>query len=274
MTTIARVLTHAGLLFLLVSGCASSESDPPTITLATTTSTRDSGLLDELVPMFEQQTGIHVKVVAVGSGQALEMGRRGDVDVLLTHAPAAETEFVEQGFGVHRRGVMHNDFVVVGPIDDPAAIASEASVRDAFRRINESESLFISRGDNSGTHMKEWVIWEEADVDPAGQWYLEAGSGMAATLRVASEKQAYALCDRGTFLSQQAALELKILSQGDALLRNDYSVTAISSDKHPHVNATSAGAFAEFLLAPGTQQSIAEFGKDKYGQPLFFPDSL
>lgn len=264
-------------LFLLVvlfgmAGCDSQPHSPnQAITLATTTSTRDSGLLDAIVPMFEKQHGIHVRVVAVGSGQALEMGRRGDVDVLLTHAPEAEETFVEQGFGINRRGVMYNDFVLVGPADDPALIKGEASVCEAVRKIRASNSPFVSRGDNSGTHMKEQKIWSQAELQPTGEWYLEAGSGMAATLRVASEKQAYALCDRGTFLSQQDSLELAILSEGDAILRNDYAVIPISPEQHPHVRATAAEKFATFLQAPATQKAIAEFGKEKFGQPLFFP---
>lgn len=263
-----------GLFVLLLVGCWSSEPVARSITVATTTSTRDSGLMDVLVPMFEAKTRIQVKVVAVGSGQALEMGRRGDVDLLLTHAPEAEAEFVEQGFGIDRHAVMHNDFVMVGSPADPAGIKDIRSVTQAFQQISEQAALFVSRGDNSGTHMKERKIWANAELEPAGDWYLEAGAGMAATLRVASEKQAYTLCDRGTFLSHRDDLQLEMLYEGDSLLRNDYSVTLISGTKHPHVNAVVAGLFSAFLRDEEAQRAIAEFGKDTYGQPLFFADAL
>jgi len=221
--------------------------------------------------MFEEEHGIQVRVIAVGSGQALEMGRRGDVDVLLTHAPEAEEAFVGEGFGTNRRGVMYNDFVVVGPPDDPASIKEENSVCEAVRKIRVRRSPFVSRGDNSGTHRKEREIWWQAELQPTGEWYLVAGSGMAAALRVASEKQAYTLCDRGTFLSQQESLELAIVFEGDEMLRNDYAVTPISPKKHPHVHTTAAEKFAVFLQTPETQKIIAEFGREKFGQSLFFP---
>jgi len=268
-----RRLFWIGSFVALLAGCSPSEPAANSITIATTTSTRDSGLMEVLVPMFEAETGTQVKVVAVGSGQALEMGRRGDVDLLLTHAPEAEAEFVEQGFGTDRQAVMHNDFVLVGPSKDLAGIKARRSVVQAFESISQQAAVFVSRGDKSGTHMKERKIWTKAEVDPAGDWYLEAGAGMAATLRVASEKQAYALCDRGTFLAHRDHLQLEILFEGDELLRNDYSVMLISTAKHPHVNSRGAEAFAAFLLASSTQRVIAEFGKDKYGQPLFFPDA-
>jgi tungstate transport system substrate-binding protein len=216
----------------LLAGCSASEPAAKSITMATTTSTRDSGLMDVLVPMFESESGIQVKVVAVGSGQALEMGRRGDVDLLLTHAPEAEAEFVEQGFGINRQAVMHNDFVLVGPADDPAGIQEADSVIQAIQRISQQSAPFVTRGDNSGTHMKERKIWTQAESDPVGDWYLDAGAGMA-----------------------------------------DYSVILIPTTKHPHVNSESAQVFAAFLLADAAQEAIAEFGKDQYGQPLFFPDA-
>ena len=252
------------------SGCAKTPKKTESITLATTTSTRDSGLLDELLPLFEKQTGIRVNVVAVGSGQALELGRRGDADLLLTHAPAAEKEFIKQGFGTKRQLVMHNDFVLVGPHSDPAKVLGEPSITTVFRKISEAESGFLSRGDNSGTHMKEKIIWKAAKVAPKGGWYLEGGSGMAQTLRIASEKRAYTLSDRGTFLSQKKHLQLEIVSEGDLLLKNQYAVLTISPKKHPHLNHAAARKFAEFLLTEETQKVIAKFGVKKYGQPLFF----
>jgi tungstate transport system substrate-binding protein len=252
-------------------GQARDKAQTRTLTLATTTSTRDSGLLKVLVPMFKKETGIDVKVVAVGSGQALELGRRGDADVLLTHAPDAEKRFMAEGYGERRRGVMHNDFVLVGPQTNPARIKGRTSITRAFDRIAQSESPFISRGDESGTHMKEKNIWKEAALDPAGNWYVRAGVGMAQALRIASEKRAYTLADRGTFLSQRDRLDLAIHSQGDPLLRNPYAVIVVSSAKHPGVNHRAANRFAEFLLSPKVQSIIGKFGVERFGQPLYFP---
>ena len=254
-----------------IAGCEPAHDQTQTLTLATTTSTRDSGLLKVLVPMFEKETGIEVKVVAVGSGQALELGRRGDADVLLAHAPDAEKQFMAEGYGEQRRGVMHNDFVLVGPQTDPAGIKNQSSITKAFQRIARSKSPFISRGDESGTHMKEKKIWKEASLDPAGKWYVRAGAGMAQALRIASEKRAYTLADRGTFLSQRDRLDLTIHSQGDPLLRNPYAVIVVSSAKHPGLNHQAASRFSEFLLSPKVQRIIAKFGVERFGQPLFFP---
>jgi tungstate transport system substrate-binding protein len=255
------------------AGCRSATQPSNTLTLATTTSTRDSGLLDVLTPMFERETGIKLKVVAVGSGQALELGRRGDADVLLTHAPDGEAKFMEEGHGARRRRVMHNDFVLVGPRTDPADVAGAKSVADAFTRIAREEAPFVSRGDDSGTHRKEHAIWKAEVIEPQGAWYLRAGSGMAAVLRVANEKGAYTLSDRGTFLAQRDLLDLKILHQGDPLLHNPYTVISVSPEKHPSVNHRAAERFAEFLVSPEVQQVIGEFGVTRHGQPLFFPDA-
>ena len=260
------------LCYALVLGCSQPEPPQQSITLATTTSTQDSGLLDVLIPMFERQTGIEVKVVAVGTGQALEMGRRGDADVLLTHAPAAEEAFMAEGFGTERRSVMANDFVLVGPSADPATVAGEKSIVAAVAKIADNSATFISRGDESGTHMKEKLIWQEAKIEPNGSWYLKSGTGMGQTLRIASEKAAYTLTDRATYLSQKDGLELVILSEGGPILLNPYAVIPINPEKHPHINHDSAAAFADFLVTPESRQSIAEFGLDKFGQPLFFPD--
>ena len=230
--------------------------------------------MDLLVPMFEKETGIEIKVVAVGSGQALELGRRGDADVLLTHAPDAERQFMADGHAEQRRGVMHNDFVLVGPRTDPAQIKDQTSITEAFRRIAQSESLFISRGDDSGTNMKEMEVWKEAAIEPRGDWYVQGGAGMAVALRIASEKRAYTLADRGTFLSQRDRLDLTIHFEGGPLLHNPYVVIVVSSKKHPGVNQQAASRFLEFLLLPKVQQIIGEFGVEQFGRPLFFPEEL
>jgi len=261
------------LIAVAAGGCPASTKKSETLTLATTTSTRDSGLLDVLTPMFQRQTGTEVKVVAVGSGQALALGRRGDADVLLTHAPQAEEQFVEEGHGVKRRPVMYNDFVIVGPKADPAKIKELASAVEAFREITGAEAPFASRGDDSGTHQQEMQIWKNARIEPKGTWYLRAGSGMAATLRLASEKSAYALTDRGTFLSQRRQLDLIILVEGDRLLRNNYAVIVVNPRKHAHVKHQAAEQFAEFLLSRAAQDAIAQFGRAEYGEQLFFPNA-
>jgi len=264
------VLTFALALAL---GCRQGTTTSTTVTLATTTSTQDSGLLDDLLPVFRRQTGIDVKVVAVGTGQALELGRRGDADVLLTHAPAAEEKFMAEGFGAERHLVMYNDFVLAGLMADPAALAGRTLAVEAFRQIAKTGSPFISRGDESGTHQKEREIWAKAGVEPKGAWYIRAGSGMAQALYLANEKQAYLLTDRATFLALRNKLDLLILVESDALLRNRYAVIVVNPQKHPHVQHEAARRFARFLLSPEVQQRIAAFGNDRYGEPLFFPDS-
>jgi len=240
--------------------------------LATTTSTQDSGLLDVLVPAFEEATGYTVKTVAVGSGQALEMGEKGDADVLLVHSPAAEKELVEAGLGIDRRLVMHNSFLVVGPPADPAAINELTVVADAFAKIAEVESSFASRADDSGTHTKELGYWKKAGITPEGDWYLETGQGMAATLRIASEKAAYTLTDRATWLATRDELELADMVIEDPSLLNPYHVIQVNPEKFPKVNAAGALAFADFLLSEDAQELIGEFGVDTYGEQLFVPD--
>jgi tungstate transport system substrate-binding protein len=262
----------ASLLLLL--GCSRPTEQRKPLRLATTTSTRDSGLLDVLVPMFEKKAGIEVKVIAVGSGQALELGRRGDADVLLTHAPDAEKTFLAEGHGQWRQLVMHNDFVLVGPESDPARIKGKKSSVEAFRQIATSRSPFVSRGDESGTHMKEQGIWKEVQIEPEDEWYVRAGTGMAEVLRMADEKRAYTLTDRGTYLAQRGRLGLVILAEGDVLLRNPYSVMVVNSEKHPQVNHAAARQFVEFMLSPDVQRAIGEFGVDQFGQALFFPDAV
>jgi tungstate transport system substrate-binding protein len=261
------------LLALLLAGCTSSTSQPQVqeITLATTTSARDTGLLDVLLPRFEQEHGIRVNAVAVGSGQALEIGRRGDADVLLTHSPAQEEQFVQDGFAGARRRIMRNDFVLLGPAGDPAGVRSTEGIVAALQAVAKAQSPFVSRGDESGTHVKEKGLWEKAGIAPEGDWYLKAGDGMAATLRMASEKQAYTISDRATFAAQQAKLGLKIVCENDPPLDNVYSILVVSGQKHPHVKEAAAEKFADFLASPEIQQAIGEFGKDKYGEALFFP---
>lgn len=242
--------------------------------LATTTSTQDSGLLDVLVPMFEEQYGYHVKTIAAGSGQALRMGQEGEADVLLSHSPEAEEEFMAGGHGAERRPVMHNDFVILGPPGDPAGVRAASSAREAMALIAASGSRFVSRGDQSGTHVKELSLWRAAGVDPAGRpWYVETGQGMGATLNVANDMRAYTLSDRGTYLAQKNNLDLAILSQGDASLQNVYHVIVVNPQKHPSVNAQAARDFAAFITSPPVQAVIASFGVDRYGEPLFVPDA-
>jgi len=261
------------VVLLLLWIVAASAAELKDIILATTTSTVDSGLLDELVPIFEKQTGYRVKTIAVGTGQALAMGEKGEADVLLVHAPASEKTLVEAGIVINYKLVMHNDFILVGPSKDPAGIKGK-SAAGALKAIAETQSVFISRGDDSGTHKKELSLWKEASVDPKGKpWYQESGQGMGATLSMASQKGAYTLTDRGTYLSQKAHLQLVILCEGDKPLLNIYHVMQVNPEKFTKVNALGAKAFVDFMVAPETQRRIGEFGKNKYGAPLFFPDA-
>ncbi|GAB6269189.1 MAG: substrate-binding domain-containing protein [Smithella sp.] len=244
------------------------------IILATTTSTQDTGLLDVLIPIFEKKTGYFVKTIAVGSGQAMKMGEKGEADVLLVHSPDAEKKFMADGFGVNRQLVMHNDFIIVGPGADPAKIKGVKSSAEALKMVAKAEGLFLSRGDNSGTHAKEKTLWKKAEVTPAGQkWYQETGLGMGQTLNVAAEKKGYTLADRGTYLSLKKNLGLDILVEGDAALLNIYHVIEVNSAKWPKANAAGAKAFADFMVSKNTQKIIKTFGVDKYGSPLFFPDA-
>jgi tungstate transport system substrate-binding protein len=259
------------LTLLAAAGCGPKATE--TLTLATTTSTQDTGLLDELVPLFRTKTGVHVKVVAVGTGQALELGRRGDADVLLVHDPAGEEKFMAEGHGESRRAVMHNDFVLVGPPADPAGVRGAGSAAEAFARVARKQAPFVSRGDDSGTHRKERAVWRAAGVTPKGDWYVEAGAGMGQVLRMAAEKRAYTLSDRGTYLAQRAGLDLAVVAEGDPLLTNPYHVIVVSPDKHPGVHAAAARRLADFLVSPEGQGFIRDFGKVKLGEPLFFPDA-
>jgi tungstate transport system substrate-binding protein len=259
------------ILGLLATGCTSQKT--PSITLATTTSVQDTGLLDVLTPKFGEETGIEVKVVAVGTGAALELARRNDADVLIVHDPESEQRFMDEGHGESRRQIMHNDFVLVGPPNDPAVIAGETSAVEAMKRIATKEATFISRGDESGTHLREKSLWKKAGITSQANWYIEGGAGMGAVLRMASEKRAYTLSDRGTFLALRDKLDLKIMHEGDPLLLNRYSVIVVRADKHPADRHAWAKQFAEFLLAPKTQALIGKFGVERFGQPLFIPDA-
>ncbi len=245
----------------------------PEIILATTTSTQDSGLLDVLVPAFARQTGYQIKTVAVGSGAALKLGQDGNADVLLVHSPDAEQTFMQTGAGRDRRLVMHNDFVIVGPPGDPAHITGQAA-RAAMQAIATAPAPFVSRGDNSGTNALELKLWKQAALDPTGRpWYILASQGMGATLSIASEKDAYTISDRATYLAFQSKIQSRILVEKDPMLLNIYHVIQVDPTKWPGVNAAGAQAFADYLLSSATQQLIGRFGVDKYGQALFVPDA-
>lgn len=277
---VIRALARGSFLWLLgclvLTACAATVPvvGRQVVILATTTSTQDSGLLDVLLPLFERRTGYRVKPIAVGSGQALVLGARGKADVVLVHAPEAERRWMAEGNGTERLLVMHNDFVIVGPPDDPAAVRGTVSAEDAFRRIARARSLFISRGDESGTHERESAIWKAAGIAPGGQsWYQQAGQGMGATLNIASEKRAYALADRGTYLARRATLQLTVLVEGIGALLNVYHVMPVNAEKFPHVNGSGGRALAAFLVSREAQDVIARFGLDIYGQPLFVADA-
>jgi tungstate transport system substrate-binding protein len=263
------------LTAMLVLGLAMAAAQPakPAIILATTTSTQDSGLLDVLIPRFEQQTGYLVKTIAVGTGEALAMAARGEADVLLAHAPEAEAKFIADGHGLNRRAVMHNDFILVGPPEDLAQLRGRQGIIEAFKHLAEVQASFVSRGDNSGTHQLEQRLWKQVGIVPTGHWYLDAGQGMGETLRIASERTAYTLTDRGTYLALRSTLQLAIVSEGDQALANFYSVIEVNPAKHAKVNQEGARAFADFMVSPATQAIIKTYGVDKFGQPLFSPDA-
>jgi len=272
MVTRCMWMALLGALAMLVAvGCGGGGNE---VILATTTSTYDSGLLDTLVPIFEEETDYGVKIIAVGTGQALAMGERGDADVLLVHAPSAELELVESGAAINRQLVMHNDFIIVGPESDPAGIEGMTLAADAFATIYDNEATFISRGDDSGTHKKEKAIWEDAGLDPEGKsWYEQSGQGMGATLQIANQKGAYILSDRGTYLAQSENLELVVLVEGDPVFFNVYHVMQVNPDKFSKVNGPGGAAFVEFMISEEAQNIIRDFGVDKFGQPLFIPDA-
>lgn len=261
-------------VIMLLSLTSFAWAAPKSIILATTTSTQDSGLLDVLVPLFEKDSGYQLKVISVGSGQAMKLGEKGEADVLLVHSPEAEKSFMANGFGITRRLVMHNDFIVVGPDADPAKVKLAEGSVDALKRIARTDALFISRGDNSGTHAKENGLWKAAGISPDGQkWYQQTGLGMGQTLNVASEKKGYTLTDRATFLALKKNLGLTILAEGDSKLLNIYHVIELNQTRSPKVNASGGKAFADFMISRKAQEIIGRFGVEKFGSPLFFPDA-
>jgi len=259
----------AVLMALALATPVASQSH--TVILSTTTSTQDSGLLDVLVPMFEKKTGMTVKTISVGTGQALALAARGEADVALVHAPSAERKYVEEGKMRNRRLVMYNDFAIIGPEADPAKIRGMTKAVDALKRIADTRSRFVSRGDKSGTHMLELGLWKQAGVEPKGAWYIESGQGMGQTLGIANDRRAYTITDRGTWLAFQKRVSLPILVEKDKPLLNIYSVMEIDPANGPRVNTAGGKAFADFMVAPETQAVIRTFGADKYGQPLFVP---
>ena len=269
-----RIAVGVAILLIVAGLGISSQSRPRTsIILATTTSTRDTGLLDYLDPLFQIDTGIQVQYVAVGTGQALDMARRGDADVTMVHAPSLEIPFMQQGEGLCRSAVMYNRFLVVGPSSDPAGIRGLTNATEAFQRIWETNSTFVSRADESGTNVKELQLWARVGHTPShlnDTWYVETGQGMAATLTVASEKGAYTLTDDGTFYALQATLNLEILVSGDPFLFNQYHVIVVNPTRHPNVNVNAALEYAHWLVSARTQALIADY--EVGGHRLFTPD--
>ena len=264
------------LRLLLVALCsvglvAPARAQSTNVILSTTTSTQDSGLLDLLVPMFERKTGLSVKTVSAGTGQALALAARGEADVALVHAPSLERKYVEDGKMQHRRLVMYNDFIIIGPEDDPARIKGTPKAVDALKRIAETQSRFVSRGDQSGTHLLELRLWKRAGIEPEGTWYIESGQGMGQTLGIANDRRAYTIADRGTLLAFRKRINLPILVEKDKPLLNIYSVMEVNPANGRHVNVAGGKAFADFMVAPETQAAIKTFGVDKFGQPLFVP---
>jgi tungstate transport system substrate-binding protein len=258
--------------FAAIIGCGTSS--PPiaakkSITLAAGTTLKDSGLFDELLPRCKMETGIEVKAIAVGTGQALEIAKRGDADALLTHSPAAEKEFLEAGWAESRNELFWNDFVILGPAADPAGVKQAENATAALAKIEGAKASFVSRGDDSGNHKLEMTLWKELAIEPKGTWYMSVGAGMAHATRLASEKQAYLLADRGTWLAMRKEVELAIMHEGDPKLVNQYAVLVVNPEKHPHTHIAEAREFAAWLQRPETQEFVAGFGKDKYGEPLF-----
>jgi tungstate transport system substrate-binding protein len=265
-------LLFMSLFILLPRAIAqAADSGSRNVILSTTTSTQDSGLLEVLIPLFEKQSGYSVKTVSVGTGQALLLAAKGDADVALVHAPSLEKKYVADGKLLNRRLVMYNDFVIVGPKDDPAKIRSAKTSAAALKAIEQAKATFVSRGDNSGTHTLEKTLWKEAGVEPKGSWYIEAGQGMGATLGIANERNAYTITDRGTLLALRQRVGLPILIEGDRALLNIYSVMEVNPANAPRINSAGGKAFAKFMVTPQTQTVIKSFGVEKFGQPLFVP---
>ncbi len=264
------------LVLILLVGCGGEKSEAgDSIILSTTTSTQDSGLLDYLLPKFEEETGIEVKVIAVGTGKALQMGKEGEADILLVHAKESEEEFVQEGHGLERHDVMYNDYILVGPKEDPLNLKSDYpnDILEGLKALAETETEFVSRGDDSGTHKKELSIWKEAGIEPEGDWYISAGSGMGDVLKIADEKKAYTITDRGTYLSMKDNLDLEIIIEGDENLFNQYGIIPVNPDKSDKINSEGAKKFMDWMLSDKVQELIGEFGVEEYGMPLFIPNA-
>jgi tungstate transport system substrate-binding protein len=259
------------LLGSLLAGAGDAVAQSRVVILSTTTSTQDSGLLDVLIPMFERQTGYLVKTISVGTGQALALAARGEADVTLAHAPALEEKYVGEGKMLNRRLVMYNDFVIVGPTEDPARVKGRPKATDALKRIAETKATFVSRGDKSGTHSVELALWKAAGLTPSGPWYIESGQGMGQTLGIANERKAYTITDRATYLAFQKRITLLVLVERDRPLLNIYSVMEVNPANGPRVNAAGGKAVADFMVSSEVQAVIRTFGVDRYGQPLFVP---
>jgi tungstate transport system substrate-binding protein len=267
------LLGLAGLVVALTASVCNVRAAGTPVILATTTSTQDSGLLDVLAPLFKKKTGYFLKTVSVGTGQALALGGRGEADVVLVHAPEAEKKYLAEGTLINRRLVMHNDFIIIGPEADPANVRGRKRAVGAFRRIAAAKAPFVSRGDNSGTNILEKQLWKQAGIEPEGSWYLQSGQGMGQTLGIASEKLAYTLTDRGTYLALKKRVTLDILVERDGPLLNIYSVMEVNPSRFPKVNASGGKAFADFMVSAEVQAVIKTFGVEKFGEPLFFPDA-
>lgn len=265
-----KLLFHAAAMMLVTALCASAEVR---LKLATTTSTDNSGLLNVLLPPFEEAFGVRVDVIAVGTGKALALGRNGDVDIVLVHARSAEDQFVAEGYGINRRDVMYNDFIIIGPADDPAGVKDMKNAVAALKSISAKKAPFASRGDDSGTHKRERILWEEAGIQPAGDWYMETGQGMGATLQVADEKRAYSISDRGTYLAYKGKIEMDILVEGDtARLANPYGIIAINPARHFHVNYIYAMALIGWVTSVEGQKIIGEY--KRFDELLFHPTAV
>lgn len=270
---VAPLMVFLFVAVLIGGGAVAVGAEQDTLVIASTTSTQNSGLFDYIIPVFERKTGIKVKIIAVGTGQAIAIAGRGDADLIFVHDRPSEEKFVAEGLGVRRYDVMYNDFLLVGPKDDPAGIKGLKDAAAALGKIAGARSLFVSRGDESGTHQMERRLWAEAGVSPARPWYLEAGSGMAATLRIASEKRGYTLTDRATYLHLRDQLDLAVVVEGDPRLFNQYGVTAVNPKRFPHVNARAAEVFIEWILSAEGQRLIGSYGVKEFGEPLFIPNA-
>ena len=268
-----RALALLLVLAVALAACAGGEAQRREVLLATTTSFQDSGLLDDLVSDFALRTGYRIRATAVGSGAAIAIGAKGDADVVFAHSPKAEEDFMAAGYGARRVLVMHNDFVILGPPRDPAGVRGKKTL-DAFRAIAAARATFYSRGDKSGTDVFEKDLWRQAAIVPAAPWYLEAATGMGQLLQIASEKRAYTISDRGTYLTRRDGLTLDVLVEKDPPLLNYYHVMTVDPGRFPRVNSEGANAFADYLISAETQRRIARFGVAKYGQELFFPDAV